>query len=123
MTTSTTTLSIPDLRAALAGRVVTADDPDYDDVRRVWPGNIDGRPGLIVRVANADEVMFATGFTPGAVAPFPLRAVARVLIDPALLQHEVVWIGAGSDEHLASIAPGELQRLTKATPVELVRRG
>jgi prolyl-tRNA editing enzyme YbaK/EbsC (Cys-tRNA(Pro) deacylase) len=76
-----------------------------------------------VRVAKADEVMFATGFTPGAVAPFPLRAVARVLIDPSLLQHEVVWIGAGSDEHLASIAPAELQRLTKATGVDLVRRG
>src|SRR4029079_15357348 len=55
MTTSTTTLSIPNLRAALAGRVVTADDPDYDDVRRVWPGNIDERPGLIVRGAHARD--------------------------------------------------------------------
>jgi len=59
MTTSTTTLSIPDLRAALAGRVVTADDPDYDDIRRVWPGNIDERPGLIIRVANAADVATA----------------------------------------------------------------
>jgi prolyl-tRNA editing enzyme YbaK/EbsC (Cys-tRNA(Pro) deacylase) len=76
-----------------------------------------------VRVAKPDEVVFATGFTPGAVAPFPLRAVARVLIDPSLLRHEVVWIGAGSDEHLASIAPAELQRLTRATAVDLVSRG
>jgi len=75
-----------------------------------------------VRVAKPEEVIFATGFTPGAVAPFPLRAVVRVLMDPSLLQHEVVWIGAGSDEHLASISPGELQRLTRATPVDLVRR-
>ena len=75
-----------------------------------------------VRVAKADEVMFATGFTPGGVAPFPLRAVTRVLIDPSLLQHEVVWIGAGTHEHLAAIAPGELQRLTRATAVELTSR-
>jgi prolyl-tRNA editing enzyme YbaK/EbsC (Cys-tRNA(Pro) deacylase) len=73
-----------------------------------------------VRVATADEVMFATGFAPGGVAPFPLRAVTRTLMDGSFLQHQVVWIGAGTEEYMASIAPHELQRLTSAAAVDLI---
>jgi Cys-tRNA(Pro) deacylase len=73
-----------------------------------------------VRVATADEVMFATGFAPGGVAPFPLRAVTRTLMDGSFLQHQVVWIGAGTEEYMASIAPHDLQRLTSAAAVDLI---
>ena len=73
-----------------------------------------------VRVANADEVMFATGFAPGGVAPFPVRAVTRTLIDSSFVQHQVVWMGAGTSEYMAAISPHELQRLTSAAPVDLV---
>ena len=73
-----------------------------------------------VRVANAAEVMFATGFAPGGVAPFPLRAVTRVFMDSSFLQHLVVWIGAGTEEYMAAVAPQELQRLTRAPAVDLV---
>ena len=59
MTTPTTALSINDLRAAVAGRVVTPDDPDYDAVRRVSLGSVDGHPAAIVRVANAADVATA----------------------------------------------------------------
>src|SRR5581483_2017383 len=72
-----------------------------------------------VRIAGAEEVMFATGFAPGAVAPFPLRAVARTFIDSSLLAHGVVWIGAGTSEHMAAVPPLELQRITRARAVEL----
>jgi prolyl-tRNA editing enzyme YbaK/EbsC (Cys-tRNA(Pro) deacylase) len=72
-----------------------------------------------VRVANAEEVMFATGFAPGGVAPFPLRAVTRTLIDTSFIQHQVVWMGAGTSEYMASIAPQVLQRLTRAAAVDL----
>ena len=41
----------------------------------------------------------------------------------ALLQHEVVWIGAGSASHMAAIAPADLQRLARARACELVGRG
>ena len=76
-----------------------------------------------VRVARAPEVENATGFAPGAVAPFPQRAVARTLMEAALLQHDVVWIGAGSPAHMAAIAPADLQRLARARAYELVARG
>jgi len=66
------------------------------------------------RVAKADEVLAATGFEPGAVAPFPVPNVSRVLMDRSLLRHELVWIGAGSDRHMAGIGPADLVRLAKA---------
>ena len=74
------------------------------------------------RVATPPQVVDATGFAPGAVAPFPLRAVERVFIDQTLLAHETVWIGAGSASHLAALAPAELVRLTSARAIDAVER-
>ena len=71
------------------------------------------------RVAGPEEVERATGFPPGAVAPFPLPGVELVLIEPALLSEELVWIGAGSSRHMAGLPPSELVRLTRARPVDI----
>jgi len=73
-----------------------------------------------VRVARAAEVVEATGFEPGGVAPFPLAAIEDVFIERTLLQHSRVWIGAGSPAHMAGLAPGELQRLSGARTADLV---
>ena len=77
----------------------------------------------LVRVARPGEVVHATGFEPGAVAPFPRRAVTQSLMDRSFFVHDVVWIGAGSPAHMASIAPAELLRLSGARPVDLVSHG
>jgi prolyl-tRNA editing enzyme YbaK/EbsC (Cys-tRNA(Pro) deacylase) len=77
----------------------------------------------LVRVARSDEVVHATGFEPGAVAPFPRRAVTQSLMDRSFFVHDVVWIGAGSPAHMASIAPAELLRLSGARAVDLVSHG
>lgn len=71
------------------------------------------------RIAGEEEVRDATGFEPGAVAPFPLPRVTRVFIDGTLLTHSVVWIGAGSPNHLAALAPSELARLARAEQVDI----
>ena len=62
----------------------------------------------------------ATGFEPGAVAPFPLPGIERVFMERTLLARDVVWVGAGSSRHLASITPPELARLARAEPLDLV---
>jgi FAD/FMN-containing dehydrogenase len=49
-------ISIPRLRTAVTGRVITPDDADYDQARTVFYGGIDRRPLAIVRVANANDV-------------------------------------------------------------------
>jgi len=72
-----------------------------------------------VRSATRDEVFAATGFDPGGVAPFPQIAISRTLIDRSLLAHGVVWIGAGTESHMAALPPVELARLAGAEPVDL----
>jgi len=74
-----------------------------------------------VRIARPEEVVQATGFEPGAVAPFPQRAVTQTLMDKDFLRHPLVWVGAGSPAHMAALPPSELQRLAHATLFELVR--
>jgi prolyl-tRNA editing enzyme YbaK/EbsC (Cys-tRNA(Pro) deacylase) len=93
------------------------------------PGDRRGDTGKIARAAGAttarvaspEEVTRATGFEPGAVAPFPLAAVEVVLMDRTLLRHPIVWAGAGSPHHIVGLAPAELRRLTRARPLDLVQ--
>ena len=71
------------------------------------------------RVAGGAQVEEATGFAPGAVAPFPLAHIELVLLERRLLAHDEVWIGAGSPRHLAAVAPADLARLTRGRAVDL----
>ena len=57
------TTTDPDrLRGRMRGRVVTAGDADYDELRRVADGGTDRRPALIARVADADDVATVVRF-------------------------------------------------------------
>jgi len=71
------------------------------------------------RVARLDEVRAATGFEPGGVAPFPAPGVSQVLMASELLLHDRVWIGAGSERHMAGLSPLDLGRLTQARTADL----
>jgi len=73
------------------------------------------------RVGSAEQVEQATGFVPGAVAPFPLPHVDAVLAERQLLGHDLVWFGAGSPQHMAALAPEDLVRIARAKTVDLVR--
>jgi prolyl-tRNA editing enzyme YbaK/EbsC (Cys-tRNA(Pro) deacylase) len=72
------------------------------------------------RVAGAAAVEDATGFAPGAVAPFPLRRVDRVLIERSLLVGGLLWVGAGSPRHMAGLPAAELVRVARAQPMDVV---
>lgn len=73
-----------------------------------------------VKSVRAEAVEKATGFPAGGVAPFPLPGVETVLIDRGLLAHESVWIGAGSSRHMATLAPADLVRISRAKAVDAV---
>jgi prolyl-tRNA editing enzyme YbaK/EbsC (Cys-tRNA(Pro) deacylase) len=100
------------------GRAVVAMVPGD---RRADAGKVAGAAGVErARVASPERVSEATGFAPGAVAPFPLPEVDRILLDRTLLIHDRVWVGAGSDRHMAGLTPAELVRLTRAAVLDLV---
>ncbi|HEV8682992.1 MAG TPA: FAD-binding oxidoreductase [Actinomycetota bacterium] len=50
------TISIPQFRSELKGRVIAPDDPGYDQARTVFYGGIDRRPAVIVQVADEADV-------------------------------------------------------------------
>ena len=49
-------ISIPRLRAAFNGLVIAPDDAGYDRARTVFLGDIDRRPAVIIRPADATDV-------------------------------------------------------------------
>ena len=73
------------------------------------------------RMADAAEVVGATGYDPGAVPPFAHASPLRVLVDRRLLHREALWVGAGSERHLARLEPVDLVRLARAEEADLVR--
>jgi FAD/FMN-containing dehydrogenase len=54
--------TIEQLRERVRGAVITAEDEGYDEARRVYNAMIDKRPRVVVRPANAGDVMAAVDF-------------------------------------------------------------
>src|SRR5690606_14313509 len=47
------------LRGRMTGPVITPDDRSYDDARRLWNGDADGRPAVIACCMSRDDVAAA----------------------------------------------------------------
>lgn len=60
--TSTLGNDVDTLRSAIDGLLIAPDSALYDDARRVWNADIDGRPALIVRCASAVDVAMGIRF-------------------------------------------------------------
>jgi prolyl-tRNA editing enzyme YbaK/EbsC (Cys-tRNA(Pro) deacylase) len=88
--------------------------------RRADPAKVAAAAGAgYARSASAAEVASATGFEPGAVAPFPAPGITRVFCDRELLRVSTVWAGAGSPRHVVGLAPVDVVRLTNAEITDL----
>lgn len=74
---------------------------------------------VAVERADGDAVRSATGFAIGGVPPFGHASVVPVLMDRALLDHEVVWAAAGRPDAVFSVAPSALQAASGATLADL----
>jgi FAD/FMN-containing dehydrogenase len=66
-------LSIEELRPRFHGEVVGPHEDTYEDVRRVFPGNIDRRPAAIVQVADAEDVAEALAVARESGLPLAVR--------------------------------------------------
>jgi len=107
----------PDSLSDIKGRVITPEDPTYDQARTVFYGGIDKRPSAIVRVANAGDIrrVIATardeGYelavrsgghsivghstTDGGLV-IDLRDMSKIEIDPA---SRTAWVETGATAH------------------------
>ena len=59
------------------GRLITADDPRYDESRRVWNAMIDKRPAIIARCRGAADVVAAVNFARDSRLPLAIRGGAH----------------------------------------------
>jgi prolyl-tRNA editing enzyme YbaK/EbsC (Cys-tRNA(Pro) deacylase) len=92
--------------------------------RRADPAKVASSVGAsAARIAPPPVVRDTTGFDVGGVAPFPQPQVRDVLADRTLLSWRVVWTGAGSDRHMAGLAPAELVRLARARAADVCADG
>jgi uncharacterized protein (TIGR02118 family) len=67
-----------------------------------------------VKLANADQVLDLTGYAIGTVPPLGLKTPMPAFMDPAILDHEVIYAGGGGINALLKIASAELLRATNA---------
>ena len=54
------------------------------------------------------------------MAPFPLPQIETILLEQTLLAEHQVWVGAGSERHLARLPAAELLRLSRARQMDAV---
>ncbi len=69
------------------------------------------------RLATPDEISQHTGYPCGGTPSFGFAAT--FLIDPRVLDKEIVYTGGGSENSLVRIAPGELRRANQGTIVRI----
>ena len=75
--------------------------------------------GTTVTRPDAETVRRLTGYSIGGIPPLAHDTLARVLMDPHLLQFDIVWAAAGTPHDVFGIAPVELQRITAAEVVDV----
>jgi prolyl-tRNA editing enzyme YbaK/EbsC (Cys-tRNA(Pro) deacylase) len=74
------------------------------------------RDGVDARMAEADEVKEATGWSIGGVPPFCHTTDVPVLMDETLLDHDEVWAAAGTPTAVWPIDPERLREISGAEP-------
>lgn len=75
-----------------------------------------------VKMANAEQVLAATGYEVGAVPPFGHLAPLPTLLDQGVLSEEIIYGGGGENNALMRLSSGELQRVLEAIIVDIVDR-
>jgi prolyl-tRNA editing enzyme YbaK/EbsC (Cys-tRNA(Pro) deacylase) len=91
-------------------------------VDRVDPARVGAVLGAAkVRRGDADTVRAATGFAIGGVSPVGYREGLRVLIDPALARHPVVWASGGTPNAVFPTSFAELVAISGGEPADVRR--
>ncbi len=75
-----------------------------------------------VRLADENQVQTTTGYPVGAVPPFGHPEPLLTIIDPGILEHDVVYAGGGARDYLIRVETAEILRVTQGEVLELIDR-
>ena len=103
----------------ISGKVIRPEDPTYDDARRVFRGEVDKHPALIVQVAGADDIRHVLQLARESGAELAIRSGGHsagafgttdggIVLDVRQLKSldfndtdQTVWAGAGLTTRMA----------------------
>jgi len=74
-----------------------------------------------IEPASEAQVQKLTGYLPGGVSPFGTRTPLATCVEASVLDLPVLHINGGKRGFLVSLAPADLQRVLRATPVHATR--
>lgn len=77
-----------------------------------------GKRAEMAKVADAER---ATGYVAGGISPLGQRKALPTVIDDSALGHRTVFVSGGRRGLEIELAPGELQRLTRAACAPIAR--
>lgn len=104
-------------------------EADGEIVLALTSGSNTVDPTKLARLAGADHceqasagrVREVTGFAIGGVAPFGHLHPVPCWIDPDLLDHDTLWVAAGTPHHVLEIPSGRLSEATNGVVADFVR--
>ncbi len=65
-----------------------------------------------VKFASAEQALDITGYVVGSMPPFGHRRRLRTLVDPAIIEFEIIFGGGGDIDAMLRLTPAELLRVT-----------
>lgn len=81
---------------------------------RVDPDRASAVAGQALLSADASFVRAKTGFVIGGVSPIGHLSAPRAYFDPKLLTFDVIWAAAGTPNHVFSIDPSSLLKISES---------
>ena len=81
---------IENLKDKVKGQIVLPDDPNYNEVRKIWNAMIDRRPAVIVQCAEADDVPHAISYARDSGLEISIRGGGHNIAGSALCDNGVM---------------------------------
>ncbi|MGH8545761.1 MAG: FAD-binding oxidoreductase [Gammaproteobacteria bacterium] len=78
------------MKGTIKGRVLSPDDPGYDEVRQIWNAMIDRRPAVIVQAADAGDVAPAIKFARDNAMEISIRGAGHNIAGNAVCDNGVM---------------------------------
>jgi len=116
------------VKPALIAKTLSFKLKDNRDILLVTKGDarIDNRKykdffKVKAKMLKPDEVLEVTGHQVGGVCPFGLKNSLEIYLDKSLKDFAYIFPAAGSGNSFVKISPGELQKITAGTWVDVCK--